>query len=155
MIHINPFTITTTIKVTSFTVNVIRLELFQSVTLNAMLYGADGNFIEVRTYILSGADYANWDDDDNYLINKVAEKLGCTLAVVPDAVVPDAVIPDAVIPDAVIPDAVIGITPTSSNTLVVATTVTEPAVTEPIVTEPTAVTEIIIEPTVTEPEDNS
>jgi hypothetical protein len=145
MIHINPFTITTRLEVTSFTVNVIRLELFQSVTLNAMLYGADGNFIEVRTYILSGTDYANWDDDDNYLINKVAEKLGCTLAGVPAAVVPDAVIPDAVI----------GITPTSSNTLVVATTVTEPAVTEPIVTEPTAVTEIIIEPTVTEPEDNS
>ena len=79
MIPIKDFIITTTKIVTSFTVNVIRLDLFESVTLNAMLYGADGNFIEVRTYILSGTDYDSWANDDTYLIDKIAEKLGCTL----------------------------------------------------------------------------
>jgi hypothetical protein len=75
-ILIQPSTITTTKTISSFTVNVMRLELFQSVTVNVMLYGPDGNFIDLRTYTLSGNDYNEWDNDDNYLINKVAENLG-------------------------------------------------------------------------------
>ena len=100
MIPIKDFIITTTKIVTSFTVNVIRLDLFESVTLNAMLYGADGNFIEVRTYILSGTDYDSWANDDTYLIDKVAEKLGCTLIKAP-SVVPEPVSASTVVPEPV------------------------------------------------------
>ena len=94
-VPIQPATETTTKVITSFTVNVMRLELFQSVTVNAMLYGADGNFIEVKTLTLSGQDYLDWNNNDQYLIDKVAEKLGFTIApvVVPEPVVPEPVVP--------------------------------------------------------------
>ena len=93
-VPIQPATETTTRIITSFTVNVMRLELFQSVTVNAMLYGADGNFIEVKTLTLSGQDYLDWNNNDQYLIDKVAEKLGFTLAptVVPEPT-PEPVVP--------------------------------------------------------------
>ena len=94
-VPIQPATETTTKVITSFTVNVMRLELFQSVTVNAMLYGADGNFIEVKTLTLSGQDYLDWNNNDQYLIDKIAEKLGFTIApvVVPEPVVPEPVVP--------------------------------------------------------------
>jgi hypothetical protein len=88
-IPIQPATETTTKVITSFTVNVMRLELFQSVTVNAMLYGENGNFQEVKTLTLSGQDYLDWNNNDQYLIDKVAEKLGFTIAPTPDPVVTD------------------------------------------------------------------
>lgn len=89
IVPIEPSTETTTKIITSFTVNVMRLELFQSVTVNAMLYGADGGFLEVKTLTLSGQDYLDWNNDDQYLINKVAQLLGFTIAPTPPPVVPE------------------------------------------------------------------
>ena len=79
-IPIQPAEEITTKIITSFTVNVMRLELFQSVTVNVMLYGENGGFLEVKTITLSGQDYLDWNNNDQYLIDKVAEKLGFTLA---------------------------------------------------------------------------
>ena len=78
-ISIQPTTITTTKIMTSFTINVIQLDLFKSVTVNVMLFGADGNFIEVKTITLSGQDYQKWDNNDQYLIDKIMEILGLSL----------------------------------------------------------------------------
>ena len=98
--------------ITSFTVAVIRLELFTSVTVNAMLYGENNNFIEVKTLTLSGQDYLDWNNNDQYLINKVAEILGFTIITpvppepIPDPTpdpIPDPVVPDPT-PDPVVPD---------------------------------------------------
>jgi hypothetical protein len=89
IVPIQPSTETTTKVITSFTVNVMRLELFQSVTVNAMLYGANGGFLEVKTLTISGQDYLDWNNDDQYLINKVAQLLGFTITptVVPEPTV--------------------------------------------------------------------
>jgi hypothetical protein len=89
IVPIEPSTETTTKIITSFTVNVMRLELFESVTVNAMLYGAQGNFLEVKTLTISGQDYLDWNNNDQYLIDKVAQLLGFTLAptVVPEPTV--------------------------------------------------------------------
>jgi hypothetical protein len=89
IVPIEPSTETTTKIITSFTVNVMRLELFESVTVNAMLYGAQGNFLEVKTLTISGQDYLDWNNNDQYLIDKVAQILGFTLAptVVPEPTV--------------------------------------------------------------------
>jgi hypothetical protein len=43
-----------------------------------------GNVLMTGSLTLQGADYAAWSDDDNYLYEKVAEKLGLTL--LPEAV---------------------------------------------------------------------
>lgn len=76
--------------ITSFTVNVLRLELFTSVTVNAILYGADNNFIEAKTITISGQDYLDWNNNDQYLINKVAEILGFTIInPIPDLPIPE------------------------------------------------------------------
>ena len=143
-VPIEPSTEITTRVITSFTVNVMRLELFQSVTVNAMLYGADGNFIEVKTLTLSGQDYLDWNNNDKYLINKVAEKLGFTIAPtppVPEPVVPNSVVPTLlVVPNSVVPNSVV------PNSVVP----TPEPVTEPVVPTPEPVTEPTPEP-VTEP----
>ena len=118
-VPIQPATETTTRIITSFTVNVMRLELFKSVTVNAMMYGADNNFIEVKTITLSGQDYLDWNNNDQYLIDKVAEILGFTLAptVVPEPVVPEPVVPVVpepvvpVVPEPVVPEPVVPVVP--------------------------------------------
>jgi hypothetical protein len=46
------------------------------VTLRVELLGEEGNLISIQYVILSGDDYAGWNNDDNYIVNKVAEKLG-------------------------------------------------------------------------------
>ena len=92
---IQPSTETTIKVITSFTVNVMSLELFTSVTVNAMLYGVNGNFLEVKTLTFSGQDYLDWNNNDQYLIDKTAETLGFTLAVPVVPVVP--VVPEVTV----------------------------------------------------------
>jgi len=105
---IQPSTEITTRIITSFTVSVIRLELFTSVTVNALLFGADGGFIEVKTLTLSGQDYLDWNNNDQYLINKVAEILGFTIVTpIPDPPIPEPPVPEPTpepTPDPVVPE---------------------------------------------------
>jgi len=88
-VPIQPSTITTTRVITSFTVSVRTLELFESVTVSVTLYGVNCVIPEVKYITLSGQDYLDWNNDDQYLIDKVAEKLGFTIAPTPDPVVTD------------------------------------------------------------------
>lgn len=76
--EINPTTITETknLAVSFFEVRVMSLELFKSVSIMVTLKDADGNFVGIRNYTLEGADYLGWNNDDAYLINWVAAKLG-------------------------------------------------------------------------------
>jgi hypothetical protein len=143
---IQPSTEITTRIITSFTVSVIRLELFTSVTVNAMLYGADGGFIEVKTLTLSGQDYLDWNNNDQYLINKVAEILGFTIVTpIPDPPIPEPPVPEPT-PDPVVPeptpDPVVPeptpdpVVPEPTPELVVPEPTPEPTP-EPVVPEPT------------------
>ncbi len=78
-IHIQPATIMETKTVFSFIVRVIGLELFQSVSVIAELRDAAGNFVGVRNFVISGDEYLAWNNDDQYLVALVAQKLGFTL----------------------------------------------------------------------------
>ena len=134
---IQPSTEITTRIITSFTVSVIRLELFTSVTVNAMLYGADGGFIEVKTLTLSGQDYLDWNNNDQYLINKVAEILGFTIVTpIPDPPIPEPPVPEPT-PDPVVPEPTPDpVVPEPTPELVVPEPTPEPTP-EPVVPEPT------------------
>jgi hypothetical protein len=79
-VAINTATITETKMVTHFKVNVISVELFKCVHLNATLLGENGDYVGVRYFIVEGDEYLAWNNDDQYLINLVAQKLGFTLA---------------------------------------------------------------------------
>ena len=70
-----PTQITEVKDVDSFEVTVARLELFQSVTVSVLLKNGP-TCVGVRTLTFEGPDYLAWNNDDSYLIDLVANKLG-------------------------------------------------------------------------------
>ena len=79
-INIDPSTITDVKTITSFRVSINGLELFSSVSLRVELLGQEGGLLDIRYVVLTGDDYLNWKNDDNYIITTVAQKLGFVLA---------------------------------------------------------------------------
>lgn len=79
-VAINAATITETKTVTHFKVDVVSIELFKCVHLNATLLGENGSWVGNRSFTLAGDEYLGWNNDDQYLINVVAQKLGFNLA---------------------------------------------------------------------------
>lgn len=62
-------------KINTFKVEVIQMILFQSVSLNVILYDADEVFVCVKMIRLEGDDYKAWSEDDKYIIDYVREQL--------------------------------------------------------------------------------
>ena len=65
---------TTTVKITSFAVSVISLELFKSATLSVMFY-SDSGVVDSKIIILKDDDYMLWKDDDQYIIDYVIRNI--------------------------------------------------------------------------------
>ncbi len=79
-VEINVATITETKTVKYFKIYIVGLELFKSVTLSVSLFDANGAVVGNRNYVVADAEYLAWNNDDQYLVNYVAQKLGFTLA---------------------------------------------------------------------------
>jgi hypothetical protein len=77
---IEPSIYTTSRTIVSFSVSVSSLELFTSVTLSVVTFDAARSVVNSQTMKLSGDDYLAWNNNDQYIINYVANKLGFTLA---------------------------------------------------------------------------
>jgi hypothetical protein len=77
---ITPATITETKTITYFRVQVTNLDLFKSVSVSVTLLDETGNYCGTRNFTFEGAEYLAWNNDDSYLVNLVATKLGFTLA---------------------------------------------------------------------------
>ena len=77
--EISPVEIVTTDFVIQINVNVIKLEMFKSATLYVSLTTNTGKQINGQCMDLSGDDYKNWSNDDNYLYTYAAGKLGYTI----------------------------------------------------------------------------
>jgi len=75
-INVIPQTQTTVKTVTSFSVIVNNIVLFQSATLNVRLFDENNNYISTQLINISGDDYTNWGNDDTYIANYVAQNLG-------------------------------------------------------------------------------
>jgi hypothetical protein len=71
---------TTTYQITGFRVQVRSLDLFNSVTLLVLMLDASGSPRDSQIVKLEGDDYLAWNNDDQYIINKVAEICGFTIA---------------------------------------------------------------------------
>jgi hypothetical protein len=65
--------------IVSFSAEITNLELFKSVTIFVTYLDNDGNVNDTKTIKLEGQDYLNWSNDDQYIINKVAEICGFVL----------------------------------------------------------------------------
>jgi hypothetical protein len=79
-VEIQPATLTTVKTVKYFKIYVVGLDLFNSVTLSVSLYDENSAVIDNRTFVVTGDEYLAWNNDDQYLISLVAQKLGFTLA---------------------------------------------------------------------------
>ena len=90
---INEHQIVTTQIISSFTVSVSNVFLFESANLQVRLFDNNNNIANVFPLTLTGTDYTNWGGDDTYLYQYVADKMGYTLSSVPDVSVPDIPVP--------------------------------------------------------------
>lgn len=65
------------VNITNIQVRVMNLVLFKNVTVNVVLM-SDNTFIESKNYVIDGANYTNWLNDDTYVVNYVLGQLGLT-----------------------------------------------------------------------------
>ena len=75
-------------QMTSFSVDGLLMNLFVGVHVSVSIYDSEQKKIDTRTVYLTGEDYMNWNNDDQYIINKVAEKLGFTIVIPTPILVP-------------------------------------------------------------------
>ena len=66
-------------QMTSFRVDGLLMNLFVGVNITVSIFDNTDKLIDTRSVYLSGEDYSNWNNDDQYIVNKVAEKLGFTI----------------------------------------------------------------------------
>ena len=63
----------------SFTICVMQVELYKSVTLSVCMYDKDEIVIKSEYMTIEGEEYAGWGTSDKYLIELVAKKFGFEL----------------------------------------------------------------------------
>jgi hypothetical protein len=79
MYQIQPYNIITTKTVTSFVIDRIELTLFKKALITIVIYDSAKIPVDVRSIELSGSDYEQWNNDDNYVVQYVCNKLGFLL----------------------------------------------------------------------------
>lgn len=60
---------------TSFTINIMELVLFTSVKVQAIMRNNDNIIIKTPIFLLTGADYDAWSNDDTYIVDYVKARL--------------------------------------------------------------------------------
>jgi len=79
MSAIVPVDKTTTKTVVRFALDIIELVLNTSATFRVISYDIDGASIETQFVVLEGTAYSNWGNNDEYVVQYVANQLGFTL----------------------------------------------------------------------------
>jgi hypothetical protein len=79
MSDIVPVDKTTTNTVVRFALDIIELVLNTSATFRVISYDVDGASIETQFVVLEGTAYSNWGNNDEYVVQYVANQLGFTL----------------------------------------------------------------------------
>ena len=79
MSDIVPVDKTTTKTVVRFALDIIELVLNTSATFRVINYDIDGASIETQYVVLEGTAYSNWGNNDEYVVQYVANQLGFTL----------------------------------------------------------------------------
>ena len=66
-----PVTITTTKSVNGFLINQVSITPFTSASVIISLYDSSNNYIQNSTINLTGTNYTNWGNNDQYLITYI------------------------------------------------------------------------------------
>lgn len=78
-VKIVSFDKTTVRTITSFSVQVLQINLFKSALLNIRFFGNNKELVESQILEITGEDYSNWGSDDNYINNFVASKFNLVI----------------------------------------------------------------------------
>ena len=81
--NIQPFTITTTQTVTSFTVSCRSLNLFTNATFTVDSFDSNNNLISRQVVPITDQQYSQWNNNDTYIVDLMATILGYTLITPP------------------------------------------------------------------------
>lgn len=76
MSAIVPVDKTTTQTIIRFVLDITELILNTSATFRVISYGIDGKSIETQFVVLEGTAYSNWGNNDEYVVQYVANQLG-------------------------------------------------------------------------------
>jgi hypothetical protein len=76
MYSIQPYDFITTQQVCSFKIDRIELTLFKQAILTIMLLNQSGGPVDIKVLQMNGNDYEQWNNDDNYVVEFVMNKLG-------------------------------------------------------------------------------
>ena len=79
-------------SIISFTIEVTNVRLFNSASIRVGLWDSKyGIIVSEKCIDISGQEYVNWNNNDEYIINLVAEKMGFTLLTSPTN--PSSIVP--------------------------------------------------------------
>jgi hypothetical protein len=73
---IEPYQEVETKTISGFRVNINTIILNKSADLLVDSFDASGNFLNTKLLKMSGTDYENWKNDDNYVYSYAAKQLG-------------------------------------------------------------------------------
>jgi len=76
-INIEDYNLVKTSIINNIKIKIMKIELYKSITLSVSLLTNNIN-IDNKIITISGTDYNNWGNDDNYIINFVLNNLGLT-----------------------------------------------------------------------------
>jgi hypothetical protein len=77
--NVVPHDFTSSVTVTSFTIQNVAVQLFNGASLDAFMFDVNGNLYKVQRVIIDQEEYLQWNNDDSYIVDLVATKLGLTL----------------------------------------------------------------------------
>ena len=77
--QIQPFTQTTTNVITSFNVSCRSLDLFNNASFTVDSFDSTNKLVNRQVINLTNQQYLDWNNNDEYIINLVAQELGYTI----------------------------------------------------------------------------
>jgi hypothetical protein len=71
----SPYDIISKQTITSFTYRVTDIILFESATVLILFLDENENCIRTVQYVVEGEEYAEWSDDDEYILDLIVKKI--------------------------------------------------------------------------------
>ena len=63
------------INIVKFRYHILEIKLFESVRIAIYLYNENEMLVDAKQYIIEGAEYNSWSNDDKYILNLIKQKI--------------------------------------------------------------------------------
>jgi hypothetical protein len=95
--NVVPHEFTSSTTVTSFTIQNCSVQIFKGAMIDVLMWNQNGTLYKFERVDIDQEEYLQWNNDDTYIVDLVATKLGLTVEPTPDIPVPVPV-PDIPVP---------------------------------------------------------